>query len=281
MDKKLYKSAIQLKEDGPEGSFQAIFSTFNVIDHDRDVTLPGAFTDGQEVRISSWGHKWHDLPVGRGVIRADEVKAWVDGQFFLDTEGGAETYKTVKNLGNLQEWSYGFDILEVGFGKWEDQENIRFLRKLDVFEVSPVMLGAGIGTQTTAIKGQEEAKPYPNEHACRLRDPGDFQDDSFRRTTREHEGKKYSVIMGKLKGEDTMTEQAYRYNIDSWTATEAKKHCKDHSGKFEAAEKCIDCEDPEDGTEDEAGDPGKGDGKSSGLTPETIQTEIEILLMEE
>ena len=31
--------------------------------------------------------------------------------------------------------------------------------------------------------------PYENEHACRLRDPGDFKDGSFRRTTRKHDGK--------------------------------------------------------------------------------------------
>jgi len=83
-------------------------------------------------------------------------------------------------------------------------------------------------------------KPYPEEYACRLRDPKDFEPDSFRRTTREHDGKEYSVIMGKLKGEDTMTEQAYRYNKNVWTEDEASKHCEDHSGTFEAAKKEID-----------------------------------------
>jgi hypothetical protein len=33
--------------------------------------------------------------------------------------------------------------------------------------------------------------PYENEHACRLRNPGDFKDGSFRRTTRKHNGKEY------------------------------------------------------------------------------------------
>jgi len=77
--------------------------------------------------------------------------------------------------------------------------------------------------------------PYPNEHACRLRDPGDFQDGSFRRTSRDHEGKSYDVIMGRLKGETTMTEQAYRYPKDTWDAPEARSHCSDHDGTFEAA----------------------------------------------
>jgi len=77
--------------------------------------------------------------------------------------------------------------------------------------------------------------PFPNEHACRLRDPGAFQEGRFRRTTRKSDGKTYSIIMGRLKGSDTMTEQSYRYPKDSWTAAEARAHCKRHDGRFEAA----------------------------------------------
>ena len=79
-------------------------------------------------------------------------------------------------------------------------------------------------------------KPYPNEHSCRLRDPGDFQKGSFRSYERDHNGKKYRVIAGRLKGKTTMTEQAFRYPKDTWTASDAKAHCKDHNGiAFEPA----------------------------------------------
>mgnify|MGYP001611010022 CR=1 FL=1 len=78
-------------------------------------------------------------------------------------------------------------------------------------------------------------KPLPNEHACRLRDPGDFQENSFRRMEREHGGKKYSVIMGRLTGETALTEQAYRYPKKTWTAASARGHCRSHDGNFEAA----------------------------------------------
>lgn len=78
-------------------------------------------------------------------------------------------------------------------------------------------------------------KPYPNEHACRLRNPDDFKKGSFRRMTREHKDKKYSVIMGRLKNQVTLTEQAYRYNKVIWEAAEARKHCGDHKGRFEPA----------------------------------------------
>lgn len=83
----------------------------------------------------------------------------------------------------------------------------------------------------------EISKPYPNEHACRLRDPNDFKDGSFRSTERDHNGKKYRVIMGRLKGKNTMSEQAYRYNKGTWSTNEAKNHCISHKGSFEAAQK--------------------------------------------
>lgn len=137
-----------------EGTFRATFSTFNVIDRDGDVTVPGAFEKGQEIRIAQWGHNWAAPAIGKGAIDFDEEKAWVDGEFFLDTTVGMDTYKVVKNLGSLQEWSYGFAIKERSFGEFGDPpQQVQFLRRLDVFEVSPVMIGAGIGTGTDAIKG--------------------------------------------------------------------------------------------------------------------------------
>lgn len=152
MDSKSFRATIELKADPTQvGQFVATFATLNVIDKDGDVTVPGAFQEGQPVRISAWGHNWGALPVGSGTIHADQEKAWVEGQFFLDTAAGKDTYLTVKNLGDLQEWSYGFEVLKQSFGKFTDRD-VRFLEGLDTFEVSPVMLGAGIDTGTDIIK---------------------------------------------------------------------------------------------------------------------------------
>jgi HK97 family phage prohead protease len=158
MKTKTFRAAMEIKANGQPGEFRAVFSTFNVIDHDGDVTLPGAFKDNAAVRISYWGHRWQDLPVGRGVIHQDEKQAWVDGVFFLETQAGKETYLTVKGLGDLQEWSYGYDILNSELGK-QDGQDVRFLKALEVPEVSPVLLGAGIDTRTEEIKGMKAALP--------------------------------------------------------------------------------------------------------------------------
>lgn len=140
-----------LKSDGPEGAFSAVFSTFNVIDHDGDVTLPGAFKDGSSVIVGSFGHRTDHLPVGKGTIVADGQRASVDGQFFLDTQPGKDTYQTVKNLGEMGEWSYIYAPVKYSYGEFEGKQ-VRFLEEVKVYSVDPVLAGAGIDTRTTDIK---------------------------------------------------------------------------------------------------------------------------------
>lgn len=138
-------------KSGNTGEFRAVFATFNVVDHDGDVTRPGAFKTGAEVIIGSWGHKTSELPVGKGVIVADAVEAAVEGSFFLDTQPGKDTYQTVRNLGSLGEWSYVFSVQKSSFGQ-HDGRDVRFLEDLAVYSVDPVLAGAGIDTRTTDIK---------------------------------------------------------------------------------------------------------------------------------
>jgi len=78
--------------------------------------------------------------------------------------------------------------------------------------------------------------PYPTEHSARIREPEDFEQNSFR-------SKKIDtgirVIIGKLKGETTTTAQSYRFHVDYFTVKKAKKWLKDHDIeyiKFEPAE---------------------------------------------
>ncbi len=167
MKTKTFRARIEFKAEGEgePGEFSATFATLNVIDHDRDVIETGAVKEGQAVRVAYWGHGWGKLPVGRGVLHSDAEKAWIDGRFFLDTIGGLDTYTTVKHLDELQQWSFGFDIEESRSGQFEGQD-VTFLEALEIYEVSPVMLGAGIDTETAWIKGAKgEGSPGAGEGA--------------------------------------------------------------------------------------------------------------------
>lgn len=140
--------------DEAEGRVQAVFATLNVKDKDGDVTRDGAFEPGAEVRISAWNHaSWGAgmLPVGKGVIGQHGDEAILDSQFFLSTDAGRETFTTIKELGSLVEWSYGYDIIDAEPGQ-KDGENVQFLNRVKVHEVSPVLLGAGENTRTLLAK---------------------------------------------------------------------------------------------------------------------------------
>jgi len=161
--KEIERKAVSLQlDEAKEGSFVARIATLNVIDKDGDVTLSGAFPNGKEILISAYQHtSWMgSLPVGKAVIQEDGEDVLAKGEFNLKTEIGRDHYESVKFSGGLQEWSYGFKVLEVesdkNVDKWttehEGARPARIMKKLDPFEMSPVLLGAGMDTATLAIK---------------------------------------------------------------------------------------------------------------------------------
>lgn len=71
--------------------------------------------------------------------------------------------------------------------------------------------------------------PYANEHAARVRNPNDFQQDSFRR---KNIAAGVDIITGKLTGEEAMIAQAYRFNVDDFTPEQAKKWLEDNKVEY-------------------------------------------------
>lgn len=151
MDKKSL-ARFEIKDE-TKGEVEAVFATLNVKDKDDDVTTSGAFENGAEVVISAYGHKtWEGaLPVGKGVIQEVGDEVVMKGRFFLNTTAGRDTFEVVKELGAKQEWSYGFTVKDSEHGEHEGK-SVRFLKRMDVHEVSPVLRGAGVNTRTTAAK---------------------------------------------------------------------------------------------------------------------------------
>ncbi len=78
--------------------------------------------------------------------------------------------------------------------------------------------------------------PYPNEHAARVRDPGAFEPNSFRSKDLKNGVR---LILAKLKGQNSMVTQAYRFSVDKFTVEQAKQwleNNKVHYIKFEPAQ---------------------------------------------
>lgn len=145
-----------------KGTATAIFSRFGgPPDSDGDITEPSAFTHGQKVPVSAYNHgSWASaLPVGIATIRVLPDRAEADIEFFLDTSGGRDTFNTVKALGPLTQYSYGYDVKRSTPGQWNGRP-VRILQKLALHEVSPVLVGAGRDTRTVAgsVKSAEDPR---------------------------------------------------------------------------------------------------------------------------
>jgi len=164
-EKEVKNIEFELKSDEEtKGQVKAVFSVFNTLDSDGDVVLPDAvrsgFKSGDVPMV--WSHKW-DMPIGKGKINKDKDKATFEGNFFMDTESGKEAYNLVKSMGDLQQWSFGFRVNDSEYGKFkkdgsEDEQDVRYLKDLSVYEVSPVLVGANQDTFTMAIKSDKETE---------------------------------------------------------------------------------------------------------------------------
>jgi HK97 family phage prohead protease len=177
--------------DDEKGSVEAVFSVYNTLDTDGDVVIPGAIKSGfknNQVPMV-FAHKW-DQPIGKGVIDTDDDKATFRGSFFMETEAGKEAYNLAKEMGDLQEWSFGFRINDYEVAPFQkdgqDEVDVRYLKDLEVFEVSPVLVGANRETYTLAIKSGEEAvyesNNFEEEKAALARDMFDNPGEAMNRS---------------------------------------------------------------------------------------------------
>ncbi len=151
------RKTVEIKALDDSGVGVAKIATLNVIDSDGDVTRPGAFGE-QEVKVLPT-HDWGSVPLGKGTIKESGDDVLVDFRLNLDTVAGKEWYAALKfDLEHgqpLQEWSYGFTIPKEGSEDGlVDGREVRILKAVKVHEVSPVVLGAGVGTGTLAVKNK-------------------------------------------------------------------------------------------------------------------------------
>lgn len=157
---------LELKDIGEKGEVSALIATYDVIDKDGDVTFPGFF--GEQSATIVTAHNWGDIMLGKGTIKDTPSGAIFDGRFNLEDPDAAKLHSKLRfdleTPPPLIEWSYAFDIKEGGAEKADrDGTPVRNLQPLPdgspgakVFEVSPVLLGAGEGTGTLSIKNHHK-----------------------------------------------------------------------------------------------------------------------------
>ncbi|MEU6712930.1 2'-5' RNA ligase family protein [Nonomuraea sp. NPDC046802] len=156
-----------------EGVVEALVSVTGVPDNVGDLILPGAYAETLAARTPK-GFFSHDDKVW--VARTEQVEElmpgdprlaamaaeagvewpreagalYVKARFNLETTDGREAFSNVKFFGKEQEWSIGYRVPRGGATR--DAKGIRRIRKLDLFEYSPVAFGANSQTLTLSVK---------------------------------------------------------------------------------------------------------------------------------
>lgn len=150
----------------PERQFTGYASVFGNIDSYGDVVLPGAF----KASLAEWqqsgkalpllyGHDMQNIDGYVGQItdaKEDEHGLLVTG-VFDDSDVANKVYRQVKGR-RINELSFAFTILESEYGELDGQD-VRFLKSVDLHEVSVVPIGANSKAQIQGVKSGERVSP--------------------------------------------------------------------------------------------------------------------------
>lgn len=250
-------------EEEDQGIVTHYISVFGVLDLGKDVCHPGSFTKtlqerkGQ-IRVLDCHQRRSILnalgvPLGLKEVPRDKLPAKVlerfpeatggvevRTQFLLDTPEGKGAFIRIKS-GAVTEFSFAYDTLDEDFETLSDGKEIRNLRTIRLWEYGPVLFGMNPAAMVIGAKGIEgepdEEKPAPdvteNTIRIRVKDPGSFQEGSFRTITIGEAAKGIKAVIGRLKGETSTTVQSYIFDKKKWTTKTATAWVKEH-GKSKA-----------------------------------------------
>jgi HK97 family phage prohead protease len=162
----------QVNVDEAQGVVEAFVAGIGNKDSVGDIIVTGAFNDSLKRRKPRvvWGHNWNE-PIGK-VLEIYEVPkndprlpakmkaAGIGGvyarvQFNLKSERGRQAFSDVAFFGEEQEWSIGYKTLDADF---DPQMQANILKKVELYEVSPVLHGANQLTGTISIKADQPLK---------------------------------------------------------------------------------------------------------------------------
>jgi len=239
MEKKTFE--LEIKGLTEEGRFSGHLAVFGNVDAGGDIVDTGAFK--KTLRDNkAFGFLWAHDGTLNGIVgsyygKEDEKGLAIDGGFYMDLDIGLKGYKTAKRLmadGVKLGLSMGYKTVKHVYETIEGI-TVRRLKEVKLKEGSITLWPMNDQALLETIKeeGEEETemKPSKDNHVCR-KGSGDYV--RYRSETRKHNGKTYTVRFG-VRKDGKAEEYEYFYPVKEWTAAEARAHCKENKGTFEAA----------------------------------------------
>ena len=163
MRKQLHSELKELSDQG-EGILKV--ATIGAKDKDNDISLPGFY--GRQHANFLPAHDWHHIPLGKGVVYEKNADVLFQFKLNLELQASRDWYSHMKfdlsSPPSLQEISYGFQLFKDSFEyATVDGEQVRYLKArpdgqpgCKIFEVSTVLVGAGVGTGLIDLKEEKD-----------------------------------------------------------------------------------------------------------------------------
>jgi hypothetical protein len=163
MEYKAYELGI--KQVG-EGKVMATLAKLGVRDRDGDVLRKGLVNGHQIVAIKPQ-HKWDHVNLGVADVyeQGDTMEAAME--FNMAIPSAKDWWEAIRfshEKNHRTQYSFGFEVSEFDHGPHTDGKAARFLKRIEIAECSPVLIGASVGSQTLMVKAYDDLEP-PEEMA--------------------------------------------------------------------------------------------------------------------
>ena len=146
------------------GIIEAYVSFFGNVDSYGDVVQKGAFAESIAKHFPRypkgvWAHDWTQ-PIAKTLeIKEDTQGLYVKGQLLLDIQKAKEAYILIKE-GVVTDFSFGYEVDEAVI---DESTGFRLLKKLTIYEWSPVLVGANDRATLLRVKGDGQEIAEENE----------------------------------------------------------------------------------------------------------------------
>lgn len=173
--------ALEVKGLSEDGTFEGYGSIFGNVDSYGEKVVPGAFVEslakhqreGSAV-LMLWQHNPNE-PIGVWEDLAEDAKGlWGKGRLIMDVQRAKEVYALLK--------AKAVRGLSIGYRELDTDKDgaVRILKKLDLWEISPVSFPANSRARVEAVKSERM-----EEFARRLRDGDPMPTKEFEDILRE------------------------------------------------------------------------------------------------
>ncbi|ABD44852.1 phage prohead protease, HK97 family [Ehrlichia chaffeensis str. Heartland] len=148
----LFLSEKNIKQSG---TFSGYASVFNIVDKQKHIILPGAFSNSvknsHKIKLL-WQHNSTE-PIGNITsLTEDNIGLYITANLLLDLQKGKEAYLMIKN-GIINALSIGYSIIDDYI---DAKTGVRVLKKISLWEVSLVTFPANIYSKVTNVKDTHE-----------------------------------------------------------------------------------------------------------------------------